>query len=132
MKNASISSTSGSGIHVGRSTALNVFFSETPATKVLIANVPIHLPSSPDYVPTQIVARDLSIALEINNTATRNQTYDKHLDQEDMKLFTIKFLDFSLRLSHNGSICNSDICCKYDVDVDDNGLNVEKVNAAEI
>lgn len=45
------------------------------------------------------------------------ETYDQNLLQENMELFTIKFLDFSKHLVHNGTICNGDFCCRYGIDV---------------
>lgn len=131
MKNASITSTSGSGIYAGRLAALDVFFSETPTTNILIADVPINLslPSTQNAGEDGIVTmRNLSTTLIMNDTAGQSQRYDKHLDQEDMKLFTTMFLDFSKHLSYNGTICNGDFCCSYDIDAIDNGSNDQKVN----
>lgn len=116
---------SGSGIYAGRLAALDIFVSKTSKTKILIANIPINLP----LLPTENVVNEIDFAREIKFEVDRNtnEKYDHQVFQENMTLFTIEFFDFSKRLNYNGTICNGDFCCNYDIDVIDSGSQDGKV-----
>ena len=112
----------GSGIYAGRNGALDVFFSATSATKILIADVPIDLPSitTQNDIEKSVFAKNAAPS-EFGVDKTVKERYNSGISQEDMNLFTINFLDFSYHLSHNGTVCNGDFCCNYDIVVVDNG-----------
>lgn len=115
---------SGSGIYAARSGALDTFVSESSATKILIADVPTNLSSvniGNNVEEIEYGESCNTIGKFPDDFKVLNKTYDQQVHQQDMKFFTLKFLDFSERLSHKGTICNGDFCCKYDVDVVDNG-----------
>lgn len=131
---------SGSGIYTGRLAALDIFVSKTATTKVLIANVPINSPSVSidNGVDEFDVAKgDLKFAKEtpameklprgFEMNANANDIYDRQVIQENLKMYTIEFLDFSKRSSYNETICSEDVCCNYDIDVEDNGSQDGKV-----
>lgn len=127
--------TSGSGIYAGHSTALDVFFSSTPATKILIANIPIDFPpqSTQSHDENNVLVESAApmenLPIEFGvDKSDKQSVYDEGISQEDMHLFTIEFLDFSKGLSHSGRVCNGDFCCNYDIDVVDNGSNDKKVS----
>lgn len=128
-----INPTSGSGIYAGRSTALDVFFSATPTTKILVANIPIDFQSqstrSNDENDALVgsAAPEENLPTEFEADKADKQKYDTGISQEDMHLYTIEFLDFSKGLSQNGSVCNGGFCCNYDIDVVDNGSSDKKV-----
>lgn len=117
---------SGSGIYAGRLGALTVFSSPTKAvTKVLVAKVPTKLPSD-DYTNenTQDGFENSKPQNEINSNENESAEplYDKTVSQEDMKKYVVEFLDFTKRLRYNGTVCKGRICCNYDIDISDNGV----------
>lgn len=122
---------SGSGIYAGRLGALNMFVSpEKPVTKVLVAKVPTQLPPD-DYVP-QRHTRGLDADPQQQDREDLNEDegveplYDKTISQEDMRSYEVEFLDFTERLRHNGTVCKGKICCHYDIDISDNGVQNEE------
>lgn len=132
---------SGSGIYTGRLAALDIFVTKTATTKVLIANVPISSPSlsiDDDVEEFELAKEEMKFAKDATTMEklpsgfemieNANETYDRQVIQENLTLYTIEFLDFSKRLSYNDTICSGDLCCHYDIDVDDNGPQNGKVN----
>lgn len=109
---------SGSGIYSGRSGALQVFVSESPATKILIAKVPIDLPSSSQ---DQIVKRQNSSTKNVKTRAITPQTVGDISQDINLSKFSVKFLNFNDKVSQSGTVCNNNICCNYSVAVSDNG-----------
>lgn len=105
---------SGSGIHSGRSGALQMVVSEKAATKILIAKVPVDLPSSKSGED----AKNQIPYLE------KSELYSSCLDNSTES--TVKFLDFSKR-RQSGTICNNGFSCSYDIEVSDMGAQSEKV-----
>lgn len=102
-------------------------------SKVLVAKVPIRLPSVDfneiemqsnskvdDFTKSKTfeTLRDDVIALKSGNV---KREYDKYQLQQDMKSFAIEFLDFSERTNHSGTVCKDGLCCHYDIDISDNG-----------
>lgn len=122
--------TSGSGIYAGRSTALDVFYSSIPTTKILIADVPIDLPSQSTRKDDEnnIFVEKAAQMEDLPNGINVDKKYDENISQQVMSSFSIEFLDFSKGLSHNGTVCNGDFCCEFDIDVIDNGSNDKMVN----
>lgn len=132
---------SGSGLYTGRLAAIDIFVTKTESTKILIANVPINPPSlsmDNDVDEFELAKGELKFAKETTAMeklsrggempANVNETYDRQVIQENLTMYTIEFLDFSKRSSYNGTICSGDLCCHYDIDVDDNGSQDGKVN----
>lgn len=142
---------SGSGIFAGRLGALKVFVSQTASTKILIANVPIERDSS-DTCEAPLLScgnepENLSFIeshqeigsdgnedkvggsfLEaLNRMSDDNSSTNEDLYQDDLTKFTVLFLDFSKNKIQNGSVCTSDTCCHYSIEVQDMGENNEKV-----
>lgn len=134
----------GSGIYAGRLGALEVFVSQTPMTKVLVAKVPADPQSSSiENNPSEsfpIIENPISIqktlpsyeTIEID--ANPNEIdklseigIDNYFLQDNMTVFAIEFLDFSKQLHHNGKICQNDTCCHYDIAVNRNRMQSEKV-----
>lgn len=100
----------GSGIYAGRRGALKVFVSEMHASKVLVAKVPIELPSENEIVNPKA---DEDIKEFPKNTT--KQSIDFEILPEHLNLFTVEFLNFSKHNSFNGSVCKDDFCCNYDI-----------------
>lgn len=122
---------SGSGIYAGRLGALNMFVSPTKAiTKVLVAKVPTKLPPDnfmPKYMPRSAKRSNFEQSNDVDNEDVE-QLYDKTMGQEDMKSYEVEFLDFTTRSRFNGTVCKGKICCHYDIDISDNGVqNLKKV-----
>lgn len=125
--------------------ALESFVSQSPTTKILIAKVPTILPdesssnSSPELelvdsnIPTEKLPKyetfelDNEISLFDNVFEDPELLYDTKLLQDDMTVFSVKFLDFSTQQSQTGRVCVQDFCCRYDIDVSDNGPQDGKV-----
>lgn len=128
----------GTGIYAGRLGALKTFVdSQVPQSKILVAKVPIRLPSN-DFNANDFTEMEMepnskfdenskSNTLKLrNDIAARMRSkvkpeYDKYLLQQDMKPFAIEFLDFSKRTNHNGTVCKDGLCCHYNIDIRDNG-----------
>lgn len=127
----------GTGIYAGRRGALKTFVdSQVPQSKVLVAKVPIRLPSDDSTeieMDSDMQSNPMADESSKSNTfklrhdiAARYRSkvtpeYDKYVLQQDMKPFGIEFLDFSERTSHKGTVCNEGLCCHYDIDIRDNG-----------
>lgn len=133
--NLGLWSHSGSGIYAGHMGTLDIFVSTTATTKILIANVPANpslLPIENDIEEIEVIENtnsmeNLSTKLGVDKNV--NEKYNHQVLQENMTQFTIEFLDFSKRLSYNGTICNGDdFCCHYDIDVIDSGSHEGTVN----
>lgn len=133
---------SGSGIYAGRLGALDVFYSRIATTKVLIAKVPIHpqslgiqnISSKPVVVENPVFNQENLPPYEAIDASSMNGNdhaskveIDKHFSQDNLKVFAIKFLDFSSKLYHDGMVCQHGICCYYDIVISLNGMQVEKV-----
>lgn len=137
---------SGSGIYAGRLGALETFVSQSPATKVLIAKVPTTLPDislendipkleiiEKNNIPIEKLSKYESFESEMDEIPYECQLedeevlYDQKVAQDDMTVFSVKFLDFSKDTSHTGTVCNEEVCCRYDIDVSDNGYQPGKV-----
>lgn len=144
---------SGSGIYAGRLGALSVFVSLTASTKILIANVPIERDSSDTCEaalsscgnePEKLsfieshheIGSDGNEAINkvggsfleaLNRMSEDNTSTNEDLYQEDLTKYTVLFLDFSKNKIQNGSVCTSDTCCHYSIEVQDMGENNEKV-----
>lgn len=140
---------SGSGIYAGRLGALNVFVSESPVTKILIAKVPTALPvvaverdlpkfefvqnavyseNFPKYDTFESSLNEFSnLSDSLGHLEVEDLSYEILLSQDDLTKFTVQFLDFSKGLSQKGTACNEGICCSYDISVSDHGEQVEKV-----
>lgn len=123
----------GTGIYAGRLGALATFVdSQVPQSKILVAKVPMHLPSD-DFTDFELHSHpefdDVSgsNAFKLRNDITARArshakpAYDKYLLQQDMKSFAIEFLDFSERANHSGTVCKNGLCCHYEIDIRDNG-----------
>lgn len=144
----------GSGIFSGRSGALDVFVSEQPATKILLAKVPTNL--SPRLPKSEGLA-DFStenrlkmysqihqdLEPNINEFSRPDKMWNKpnfpeilqpfgsdemKLWQENLTDFTVEFLDFSQNLTQSGSVCNYNVCCHYDIEVSDSSQREELVS----
>ncbi|XP_055305811.1 vanin-like protein 1 [Sitodiplosis mosellana] len=102
---------SGSGIYGGRSGALQVIVSESPATKILVAKIPID-PAEGNRLEAQSNS---------NPNTDSNESSEMILFQDDITEYTVTFLDFSRSLGQSGSVCNKAICCDYNIEVSDNG-----------
>lgn len=114
---------------------MGVFYSATPATAVIVADVPIDMPQlvTQSNVVKTVFAENMAAVGYVGNSSTEHEVnksarYDGNIAQEDLRLFTLNFLDFSKHLNYNGTICNGDVCCIYDIDVNDNGSHDKKVN----
>lgn len=116
-----------------------MFFSETPTTKILIASVPVDLPSDDDQQSTsdpdlnhgisnelRVKARSVIIGSEISDETQYVMNTNMH--QDNLTEFTVTFLDFSEKNRQNGTVCNNAVCCNYDVEVSDMGALDGKVN----
>lgn len=117
---------SGSGIYSGRSGALQVVVSETPATTILVAKVPIHLPDEEPSIKSMDV-KDTPINGH-KNIKLVEQPVAIALSKENLTQFSVNFLDFASNPSQVGSVCNKAICCKYIIEVSDNGEQDGKVS----
>lgn len=126
----------GSGIYAGRSGALEVFVSQTPTTKVLIAKVPAEPQSFPiKNIPSKSFGFEYPIAIQpnlpsyetIKTDAKSEIEIDKHFSQDNMSVFAIEFLDFSKHLYQDGMVCQNGTCCHYDIAINRNRLQSEKV-----
>lgn len=125
----------GTGIYAGRLGALRTFVdSQVEQSKVLVARVPIRLPTDDDdftdlETQSNPNTNDLlkSHTFKLRNDITARvrsdvkPEYDKYVLQQDMKPFAIEFLDFSERANHSGTVCKDGLCCHYEVDIKDNG-----------
>lgn len=128
---------SGSGIYSGRMGALQVFVSETPATKILIAKLPIDLPADDRISPSETVAKRVVASPNDFSNFTGNISYFSksdetndaiYLKQDDLSEYSMNFLNFAEEnLSQSGTVCNRAICCSYSVKVTDNGELAGKV-----
>ncbi|XP_031620026.1 vanin-like protein 2 [Contarinia nasturtii] len=105
---------SGSGIYSGRSGALEVFVSLTPATKVLIADVP-------SDVSTGINLLGKKGKSVKQRTHPMNTQDVANIGQEDFSKYSMKFLDFSENSIQTGKVCVDDFCCHYSIEVNDLG-----------
>lgn len=125
---------SGTGIYAGRLGALKTFVdSQVEQTRVLVAKVPIQLPSD-DYIETELqsesIANDFTKtdAHKLRNDITARMRsnaepeYDKYVLQQNMTSFAVEFLDFSERTNYNGTVCKNGLCCHYDIDISYNGV----------
>lgn len=108
-----VSGATGSGIYAGRFGALNSFISETQEIKILKANVPCDL----NNVDENSIER--KFAVEKNEYSARGSSLN--IWQENLKDYTVKFLDFSKKQQHNGKICHKQFCCEYSISVCDRG-----------
>lgn len=116
--------TTGSGIYHGRAGALKVYVSsEVSTTKVLIARVPINLPSENE---TPVVKPDEEVkeypktnGLAIVDSAFK-PLYDGRQIQMDLDELLVEFLNFSNRSALNGAVCKYDFCCNYDIKISNN------------
>ncbi|XP_055307902.1 vanin-like protein 1, partial [Sitodiplosis mosellana] len=119
---------SGSGIYSGRSGALQVIVSESPATKILIAKIPIdplpteHYPSR-KYKATKGNCIENKLKINSNESSFQPKKYpfEMKLYQDNLTEYTVTFLDFSKNLKQSGKVCNKAICCDYNIEVSDNG-----------
>lgn len=136
---------SGSGIYAGRLGALETFVSQTPTTKVLIAKVPTTLPnqslehatpnfeligngnSDETFIDYETIESNMDANLFEGLLENEEVLYDRQVAQDDMTVFSVEFLDFSQQSSHIGTVCNENVCCRYDIDVSDNGYQIGKV-----
>lgn len=108
-----VSGATGSGIYAGRFGALNSFISETQEMKILKANVPCDL----NNVDENSIER--KFAVEKNDYSARGSSLN--IWQENLKDYTVEFLDFSKKQQHNGKICHKQFCCEYSISVCDRG-----------
>ncbi|XP_055305810.1 vanin-like protein 1 isoform X2 [Sitodiplosis mosellana] len=102
---------SGSGIYGGRSGALQIIVSESPATKILVAKIPID-PAEGNRLEAQSNS---------NPNTDSNESSEMILFQDDLTEYSVTFLDFSENLKQSGKVCNKAICCDYNIEVSDNG-----------
>lgn len=117
---------SGSGIYSGRSGALNVFVSQTPATKVLIAEVPADV--STDSLSQKVEQTKKLLANEkLSKSRAMNAQEVTKYGREDFSKYSMKFLDFSDNPVQTGEVCVNDFCCEYSIEVNDLGLQKGKV-----
>lgn len=110
----------GSGIYAGRAGALKLFVSRKPTSKVLIAKVPINLPSEneiPNIKSGEVIKEYPEDVIENKGV---KPLYDENLAQDQMELFTIRFLDFSHYTNFSGTVCANDFCCNYHIRI---GIN---------
>ncbi|XP_031634793.1 vanin-like protein 2 [Contarinia nasturtii] len=117
---------SGSGIYSGRSGALKVFVSETAATKILIANVPVDLPANDDVLSTfesDEVGKEMKLDTRSVYYSEENKgmQYISNMNQDNLTEFSVKFLNFHKSNSQAGTVCNNGICCYYNIEVTDKG-----------
>lgn len=120
--NWQIVNTTGSGIYAGRLGAQKVYFSEIPRSQVLVARLPINLPSENEIVHIK-PDKDIKVFPKIDDRLIDEfykPFYDDLLIQEKMHLLTVEFLDFSLQTNFSGVVCQDDFCCNYDIEVSKN------------
>lgn len=115
--------TTGCGIYAGRAGALKVYVSDISTTKVLVARVPINLPSD-NETPTIRPDEEIKEYPKMNDHAVVNSgiksLYDVRQIQMDLDGLLVEFLDFSNRSTFNGTVCRGDFCCKYDIEISNN------------
>ncbi|XP_055305808.1 vanin-like protein 1 [Sitodiplosis mosellana] len=137
---------SGSGIYGGRSGALQVIVSESPATQILIAKIPIdplpaeHYSSKIDkategnrlsrsFLQLETDSDEINFGNFVENSLNFSNSniqpgdvpFEMNLKQENLIEFTVTFLNFSESLKQSGTVCNKAICCDYNIEVSDNG-----------
>lgn len=123
---------SGSGIYAGRFGALKTFMSETAASKILIAEVPIN-PDAENFNADELVTSEIDIKndnegnKETNPFSAGLNAYTFDLLQENLSNYSIEFLNFTENSNQAGSVCNNGICCNFDIEVSDNGVQDDKV-----
>ncbi|XP_031620024.1 vanin-like protein 2 [Contarinia nasturtii] len=110
---------SGSGIYSGRSGALEVFVSLTPATKVLIADVPTNV--SADHSGKMKPIKKLMANEKLSKSRSISTQDVANFGREDFSKYSMKFLDFSNNPIQTGEICIDDFCCEYSIEVSDLG-----------
>lgn len=114
--------TTGSGIYHGRAGALKVYVSGISTSKVLVARVPINLPTE-DGEETPVIRPDEEIKEypKMNDHVNVNRgikpLFDKRQIQMDLDRLQVEFLDFSSQSTFNGSLCQWNFCCKYDIKI---------------
>lgn len=123
---------SGSGIYAGRFGALKTFMSETAASKILIAEVPINRDAE-NFNADELVTSEIDIKndnegnKETNPFLAGSTAYTFDLLQENLSNYSIAFLNFTGNSSQTGSVCNNGMCCNFDIEVSDNGVQDDKV-----
>lgn len=119
---------SGSGIYAGRLGALRVFVSESAATKILIAQVPIDPPSNAIDEIYSPKTNEIINEKRIKMRSISNQQPDSNANniyntpfQDDLTEFTVEFLNLAENPSQDGVVCNKAVCCNYSIEVSDSG-----------
>lgn len=112
---------SGSGIYNGKAGIMSTFVSEVPITKVLKAK----LKKNSDLMENDMLDQAEHITSVDENVHSvhfgANKKNYLNLWKEDLTEYSIQFLDFTKNTTQIGEVCNSGICCKYIVEVSDNG-----------
>lgn len=118
----------GSGIYSGRTGALEMFVSEQPATKILIAKVPkddfeytlnktLQI-GSPKKLKQNALNNGIGgMSKFLQTKLLRSKESALKLSHEDFTDFSVHFLDFSRDLNQTGRVCNRAICCDYNIEV---------------
>lgn len=92
---------------------------EKPVTKVLKAKIPIN-GAATDF-------SDESKYVVESNDGLQAEKY-LNLWKEDLSKYSIRFLDFATNSTQTGELCQNDICCRYSIDVKDNGERASTVS----
>lgn len=129
--NWQFSQSTGTAIYAGRFGALKSFVSsDIPTSKVLVATVPIRWPSvdftsdekfdKMDEFPEAKTFEMRAKTAAIQENDRTESEYDKNQLQQDLTLFGMEFLDFSILKNHSGTVCKDGLCCNYDIGVREN------------
>lgn len=121
--------TTGSGIYAGRLGAQKVFFSEIPTSKVLVARLPINLPSedeTPYIKPDEEIKEYPKYVQRLTQDDNFKPVFYKNVRQDNMDLAKVRFLDFIASTNFSGTVCMGDFCCSYNIEISkNNGPNVD-------
>lgn len=110
-----------------------------PATKILIASVPVDSASDDDRQSTsdpglnheisnEIRVKARSVIIDSETSDETQYVMNTNMHQDNLTEFTVIFLDFSEKNRQNGTVCNNAVCCNYDVEVSDMGTLDGKVS----
>lgn len=90
-----------------------------------MARLPINLPTeneNPTIRPDDEFKVFPNKDDRVNEDENFKPFYDERMNEEKMNLLTVEFLDFSLRTNFNGTVCQGDFCCNYDIEISKNSV----------
>lgn len=101
--------TTGTGLYSGHYGALKTLFAETAATMVLVGKLPKE-PGTPIAVtPQKIIAR------AAGDEPNKPKTFE--MGKENLDIYTMKWLNFEENSTQIGRVCQSEVCCIYNISV---------------